>query len=248
MLKAQAASARKQAEAERDELHAKTAKMLAGEREGLPRLTVHEYFSRKGAQIYGDIRQGLHGRANIPVFDAEDNLQSVQDIFPDGRKQFATDAKMKGGRLVCGTLKDGEDINLFEGYATAASGYESGIGACVCCFFGSNLAVVAADLRARYPNSFIRIAGDLDAHGAGEKYAKAALAETMPNSAMILPTFSDGRESGDFNDLHQFAGLSEVREQLEAARSDSAQSDGAVDADAHPTKFDAPVAPQRRDR
>jgi P4 family phage/plasmid primase-like protien len=214
--KAQAAQVQKQAEHERDELYQRTAKSLLDERAGLPIAThEHSYLKRKGILLHGDVRIGLKSQLNIPVFDGDGNLQSVQDIFPDGRKQFAKDAKMKGGRFVFGELADGEPITLTEGYATGASVYESGIGAVACCFSGSNLAVVAADLRKRYPNSFIRIAGDLDANGKGAEFAKAAEAEAMPNAETVLPIFSDGRDHGDFNDLHQFAGLVEVRRELD---------------------------------
>ncbi|CAG9934089.1 hypothetical protein [Candidatus Nitrotoga arctica] len=122
---------------------------------------------------------------------------------------------MKAGRFVFGELADGEPIALCEGFATSASVYETGIGAVVNCFFGSNLAEIAADLRQRYPNSFIRVAGDLDAHDKGAEYARAAVAVSMPNSGSILPVFSDGRASGDFNDLHLFAGVDEVHNQME---------------------------------
>jgi P4 family phage/plasmid primase-like protien len=253
--KARAAQARKQAEQEREEVYATTAKMLLAEREGLPVATDnHGYVQAKGIKLYGDVRLGQKGQLNIPVYDGNDNLQSVQDVYAPNRlgksfKQFATDAKMKGGRFTFGELLDGNDITLFEGYATAASGYESGIGACVCCFSGSNLSLVAADLRKRYPNSFIRIGGDFDAtSNVSADYARDAEAEAMPNSETVFPFFSDGRNDGDFNDLHQFADLAEVRKQLE--KSDSAGSSTAVSNDAGDTnpypdmrEFDAPSLP-----
>jgi len=213
-VKAQAALARKQAEKERDELHAKTAKTLEGVLAGLS-AGENAYCKRKGIVVPGGTKQGQQGQLVLPVFDGDGRLQSVQNISPDGRKQFAKDAKTQGGRFVFGALADGEPITLCEGFSTSASVYQSGIGAVVNCFFGANLAAVAADLRRRYPNSFIRVGGDLDAHGKGAEYARAAVAAAMPKSAMVLPVFSDGRDSGDFNDLHLFAGLDAVRSQLE---------------------------------
>lgn len=249
--KQQAAQARKQAERERAELHATTAKMLLAERVSLPLATDdHGYALAKGIKLCGDVRLGQKGQLNIPVYNGDGVLQSVQDIYAhgiDGKsfKKFATDAKMAGGRFVFGVLADGNDITLFEGYATAASGCESGIGAVVCCFSGSNLAVVATDLRKRYPSSFIRVAGDLDAHGKGAEYARAAQAAAMPNSDAVLPVFSDGRDRGDFNDLHQFAGLEAVRSQLEKTDrtgSDSSPSEDEGDTNALPDvlEFNAP--------
>lgn len=249
--KAQAAKARKQAEAERAELHAKTAKMLKAEYAGLPAATGENgYCKPKGITPPDGAKQGQRGQLFIPAYDGDDRLQSVQEIFPpdsDGKsfKKFATDAKMQGGRFVFGALVDGETMTLCEGFSTSASVFASGIGAVVNCFSGSNLAVVAADLRKRYPNSFIRVAGDLDAHGKGAEYARAAVAAAMPNSGMVLPEFSDGRDRSDFNDLHLFAGLDAVRSQLEKSdrvESDLSGSNDAGEADPLPNilEFDAP--------
>ena len=236
--KAQADKARKQAEAERDALHAKTAKMLESEHIGLPVATAaNEYCELKKIIPPDTVKQGQRGQLVIPVYGADSCLQSVQEIFPDKRKQFAKDAKMKGGRFAFSPLIDGEQITLTEGFSTGASVFASGVGAVVNCFSGGNLAAVAADLRQRYPNSFILVAGDLDAHGKGAEYARAAVAQAMPNSAMILPVFSDGRDTGDFNDLHQSAGLAEVSQQLERldlAGCDSSALSGAGDTDPLP--------------
>lgn len=241
LAKTKVAQARKQAEAERAALHAKTATMLQVERAGQPDATAENaYCKRKGIAPPDGVKQGQRGQLIVPVFDGDGQLQSVQDIFPDGRKQFAKDCRMKGGRFVFGELVDGNDITLTEGFSTGASAYESEIGAVVNCFCGANLAVVAADLRKRYPNSFIRVAGDLDAHGKGAEYARAAVAAAMPYSDMVLPDFSDGRDRGDFNDLHQFSGLDAVRSQLEKtdrAGSDSSPSSDAVDTTPYPMRW-----------
>ena len=214
--KARAAQARKQAEAERDALHATTAKMLNAEYIGLPAAAgENAYCVRKGIMPPDYVRQGQRGQLVIPVHGADGRLQSVQEIYPDGRKQFAKDARMKGGRFVFGVLTDGALIILTEGFSTGASVFASGVGDVVNCFSGGNLATVAANLRQQCPHSFILVAGDLDAHGKGAEYARAAVAAAMPNSGMVQPVFSDGRDTGDFNDLHVFAGLDEVRIQLE---------------------------------
>lgn len=242
--KAQAAQARKQAEKERAELHAQVAKLQAVVHAGLPAATAENACcKRKGIAPPDGVKQGQQGQVFIPVYDGDGCIQSSQQIFPDGRKQFAKDAKMLGGRFVFGELVDGEPITLAEGFSTSASVFASGIGATVNCFFGANLAVVAADLRKRYPNSFIRVASDLDAHGKGAEYARAAVAAAMPNSGMVLPIFSDGRDSGDFNDLHQFAELPEVRRQLDSVGSDTSVLNGAGDTAPLPDmrEFDAPA-------
>lgn len=245
--KARAAQARRQAETERDALHAATAKMLESEYAGLPATTgENAYCVRKGITPPDNVKHGQRGQLVIPVYGADGRLQSVQEIYPDGRKQFAKDAKMKGGRFVFGVLTDGALIILAEGFSTGVSVFASGVGAVVNCFSGGNLAAVAADLRQQYPHSFILVAGDLDAHGKGAEYAKAATVAAMPNSGMLLPVFSDGRDAGDFNDLHQFAGIDEVRKQLgkpDRAGCDSSRLCDAGEADplANMREFDAPA-------
>jgi P4 family phage/plasmid primase-like protien len=245
--KARAAQARKQAEAERDALHATTAKMLESEYAGLPAATgENAYCVRKGVTPPDNVKQRQRGQLVIPVAGADGRLQSVQEIYPDGRKQFAKDAKFKGGRFAFSPLTDGEQITLTEGFSTGASVFASGAGAVVNGFSGGNLAIVAADLRQQYPHSFILVAGDLDAHGKGAEYARAAVAAAMPNSGMLLPVFSDGRDTGDFNDLHQFAGIDEVSNQLKRlglAGLDSSALSGAGDADPLPAtrEFNAPA-------
>lgn len=242
--KTQAALVRKQAEKERDELHATTAKTLKGVLSGLSAGET-AYCERKGIAAPDGAKKGQQGQLVIPVYDGDGRLQSVQNIFPDGRKQFAKDAKMQGGRFVFGALADGEPITLCEGFSTSASVYQSGIGAVINCFFGANLAAVAADIRRRYPSSFIRVGGDMDAHGKGAEYARAAVVAAMPNSGMVLPAFGDGRDSGDFNDLHLAAGLDEVRNQLERCapvERDLSRFNDAGEADPLPNiqVFDAP--------
>lgn len=238
--KAEAKKAREQAEAELALVHIETAKNLKAVFDGLPQAdSSNGYLNRKGINPIGDVHQGANGQLVIPVLDGEGDLQSSQQIHPDGTKRFAPNAKMKGGRFVLGEIKDGDPIILAEGYATSVSIFTAGVGAAVNCFFGSNLKEVAADLRRRYPVSFILVAGDLDESGQGERYAKAATAEAMPLSKMVLPSFSDGRTKGDFNDLHQAEGLDEVRNQLERALSDLNDL-----VDTKPSKqFDEPALP-----
>jgi len=245
--KAQATQARKQAEAERIEQQVNVAKMLAADLAGLPAATgENEYCKRKGITPPDGVKQGQRGELAFPVYDGDGRLQSKQFIFPDGRKQFAKGGKAKGGRFIFGTPIDGEPITFCEGFSTSASVFASGIGVVVNCFSGANVPVVVADEHKRFPNSFIRIAGDLDVHGAGAEHARAAVAVAMPNSGMVFPAFSDGRDHGDFNDLHKSAGLEEVRNQLETCarvERDLSPSNIADGTDPLPDmqKFDAPA-------
>ena len=238
-MREQAKLAREQAEAEREAMYAERAVELKSAFDKLPQATSDNgYLKRKGIIPVGDVRQGHDGRLVIPVLSGGGDFQSCQQIFPDGAKRFASDAKMAGGRFTLGEIRDGEPVILCEGYATGASVFMTNcVSAVTVTFSGSNMRAVAADLRQRYPTNFILVAADLDEGGQGERYAKEAVAAAMPLSSMVLPSFNDGRSKGDFNDLHQSSGLDEVRVQLERALSDSNSGGGTKPLE----KFDVPA-------
>ncbi|HRF12125.1 MAG: DNA primase TraC [Candidatus Accumulibacter phosphatis] len=205
--------ARQQSDAARTKQHASaasTAARIFGEAsEPDPE---RGYIKLKGITPYG-ARQDLDGSVVLAVRDPAGEIQSLQFIGMDGGKRFLPKAKMKGGRMIIGELENGKLIAIVEGWATACSIHEATGGAVVVGFSGSNLAVVAADLRRKFPDSPLLIAGDLDAHGKGLEYAQAAAATGAP-AVVVLPKFLDGRAKGDWNDLHQAEGLDVVRRQL----------------------------------
>jgi P4 family phage/plasmid primase-like protien len=172
----------------------------------------HNYIIKKHITPY-HARQDSDGSIVLPVFASDGALQSLQTIRPDTSKKFLYNGKMKGGRLFIGEPANGLPLMLVEGWATGCSIHEATGENVVIGYSGSNLAVVAADLRLHYPDSLLRVAGDLDTHGKGLEYAQAAAAAGSP-AVVVMPVFSDGRESGDYNDLHQAEGLEAVRVQL----------------------------------
>ena len=174
----------------------------------------HEYPNRKGITPHC-ARQNAAGFIVLPVYAADGTLQSLQFIGANGSKQFMGKAKMKGGRLPIGEPVNGLALVLVEGWATGCDIYDATGDTVIICFSGSNMAVVAADLRRQFPDSPLRAAGDLDAHGKGLEYAQSAAAAGA--GVVVLPVFADDRESGDFNDLQQAEGLDALRLQLSAA-------------------------------
>jgi len=172
----------------------------------------HSYIARKAITAYG-ARHDLVGSLVLPVFGPDGELQSVQRIGINGVKRFLKNAAMKSGRMIIGELENGKPIIIAEGWATACSIREATGEAVVVGFSGNNLAVVATDLRRKFPDSPLVIAGDLDAHGKGLEYAQAAADAGAP-ADILLPKFADGRAAGDWNDLHQVEGIDAVRRQL----------------------------------
>lgn len=215
--------ARKQAEHERTEAYAKAASECAAQWAKLePATAAHEYLQRK--EIAPHLaRVDSSGKLALPVFDARGDMQSLQFIAPDGSKRFYPGGKMVGGLLYLGKPTDGKPLVLVEGYATGVSIFEAaGVAVCVG-FAGSNLRHVAETLRRLFPNSPLLVAGDLDEHGAGRKYAEAA-AEAGAPARVVFPVFADGRAAGDFNDLSTAEGPEAVRRQVMAAlRDDTAR-------------------------
>ncbi|WLI89222.1 phage/plasmid primase, P4 family [Massilia sp. R2A-15] len=214
-IRAKAAKARQLAEIERDKDYAIAAEgaisILSTSGEIDP---AHPYVVRKGIKPFAAF-QDRNNAILLPVYDRNGAVQSVQFISADGQKRFLRHAKLKGGRLVLGAPANGAPLTLAEGWATGCSIHEATGECVVVCFSGSNLDDVAADLRRHFPDSPLQVAGDLDTHGKGLEYAQAAAAAGAPANVQ-LPTFADGRDRGDFNDLHLHEGLDEVRRQLSA--------------------------------
>lgn len=216
--RAQAEAARIEAEKERQEQQAKAAEAAARIWADCAKAdTSHAYIARKGIRTHG-AKLDEFGRLVLPLLNGEGKIQSLQFIDTTGDKRFFTGGAAKGGRLMLGRAADGSPIVLAEGFATAASIRETTGMATVAGFSGSNLQHVAADLRRQYPRSHLIIAGDVDADGQGRRYAEAAQAVSAPSVA-VYPAFRDGREKGDFNDLHLVEGLDAVKRQIEAALS-----------------------------
>jgi P4 family phage/plasmid primase-like protien len=213
--RAKSAKARQQAERERAIAHAKVADTAARiKRAAVAADLAHGYVITKGITPFCAL-QDAAGSIVLPVYGHDGALQSLQFIGAEGAKRFLRQGKMKGGRLFLGVPVNGAPLTLVEGWATGCSIHEATGDTVVICFSGSNMDDVAADLRRQYPDSPLRIAGDLDAHGKGLEYAQAAASAGAP-AFVVLPAFADGRIKGDFNDLHQAEGLDAVRRQLDA--------------------------------
>ncbi|MGZ5178710.1 MAG: toprim domain-containing protein, partial [Burkholderiales bacterium] len=165
----------------------------------------HRYVASKGITPYG-ARQALDGSIVVPMYGPDGSLQSVQFIYPNSSKRFLSRARMKDGRLILGDPTSDKPITLCEGWATGCSLYQATGYTVVVCFSGANLAKVADDLRNQFPDAVLQVAADRDTHGKGLEYAEAAAAAGAP-AAVLLPVFSDDRDGGDFNDLHQVEGL-----------------------------------------
>ena len=182
----------------------------------------HPYLVEKGlkqANIKQSKRDGLDVLL-VPLKDAEGKLWSLQRIYPDGKKVFLKNGRVKRLFHTIGTPT--QKHILTEGYATAASIYES-TGICVHVAFNcGNLRGAAEELRQLHPDSELIIAADDDWETEGNpgiKHAKETAIST--NSKLAIPVWSEGNRSEkntDFNDLFLAEGSSAVKNCIEAAK------------------------------
>lgn len=212
-IKARAAEVTKQAENEREAGYAEAAtKAAATWAASSPADDQHGYLVRKGIKAH--IARTRNGALVVPLFDAEGNIQSVQTINIDGRKQFLPGGRTKGGRCWLGDPNNADTLLLTESFSTSASVFQAtGWPTCIA-FNAGNLPIVAADVARQFPRKRIVICGDDDRHrqrNIGSE--KAAEAAHLVNGIAILPSFSSDQGT-DFNDLAQQEGIKAVRDQI----------------------------------
>ena len=151
----------------------------------------HPYLVRKGigpngARVTGD------GRLVVPLFDSDGCLSSLQYISHDGGKLYHSGGKTGGSFWTVGAYESGR-LYVAEGFATAATIFETTGKPCVIAYSASNLVPVTGQLRERYPDAQLVIVADHDASGVGQKYADQASAKY--GAKVIMPPVP-----GDAND------------------------------------------------
>lgn len=187
------------------------------------------YLTRKGVQPYG-VRFLAGGWLLVPMRDAAGVLWNVQRVAPQ-KKEGGNDKwyGVKGGSGSrknglwhwCGDPVGAAVLLIAEGYATAASLHQAtGLPVAVA-FDAGNLASVAKALRNQYPTALLVLCGDDDLQTFAEKGFNpgrdkaAAAARAVRGLALFPEGLPEG--GGDFNDLHQAAGLDVVRAPVIAA-------------------------------
>jgi putative DNA primase/helicase len=153
-----------------------------------PATNDHPYLVRKGVRAYGV--QALREKLVIPLRDAAGLLWSLQFIGPDGSKRFLTGGKKRGCYFAIGRVSD--VLCVCEGYATAASVFESTGHATAVAFDAGNLGPVALALRSKFPGVTIVIAADNDSGTPGNPGVTHALeAARAVNGRVAVPSFAE---------------------------------------------------------
>lgn len=166
--------------------------------------TSHPYAERKGLDTTG--LKKYKGRLLIPAFDASGKLSSIQTIHKDGNKKFLQGCTMSG----CWYTITGDDVIVVaEGWATAKSIHLATGHTAIVAFSSSGFMKVPSLLRKKHPKARIILAPDNDESQDAVKKATKAAREY--GCEIIVPEIEDG---SDFNDVHQNAGVEEVRRQF----------------------------------
>lgn len=156
----------------------------------------HAYLERKGVDVCNGLRVGLDGRLIVPVYDKDQNIQSLQFIDNEKGKMFLTGGKMKGGCFVIGELSQGCEAILCEGLATGLTIHKAAKKPVIIAFSASNLSAVYNAFKNQCD---IKVAADNDKSGVGIREAQKC--EGVKH--IFVPT-----EIGmDFNDLMLSQGI-----------------------------------------
>lgn len=141
-----------------------------------PALDTHPYLALKGVGNHG--LRLYKNLLVIPIRDGAGNILSLQFIDDEGNKRFLSGGRKKGCYFAVGVPT--ESLCIAEGYATAASIYESTGIAVAVAFDAGNLEPVALALRNKFPHIKITICADNDMNTQGNpgltKARKAAAA------------------------------------------------------------------------
>ena len=251
-LAAEAAQKRHDRAQEREQQAERVAQQVDALWTAATPVQVHPYLADKGVQSHG-LRQDEAGRLLVPVQNADGRLQSMQKIGADGFKQFQEGGRVEGGHFVIGDVTQPGPLLIAEGYATAATLHEMTDMPAVVAFNAGNLLPVAQTYRALDPDRAIYIAGDDDRQRAAELDAqgrpkinvgrvKAEEAAAAIGGQAVFPSFPDGTQGTDWNDLANAVGRAQATRQLrtgvaiadresaaqglKASRDDTAQEQG----------------------
>jgi len=179
----------------------------------------HKYLTDKRVENHG-LRLTSTNNLMIPlhtIIKSSDTgllvsrIRSLQYIFPDGSKKFASGGEVRGNIFLIGVehhlLPTLETLVICEGYATGASIYEA-TGLPCAVVFSANFCLTATTRLRAITNSKFLLALDNDTSGVGEKCANE-VASAVSNCIVRLPSVI-----GDFNDLANAKGKDQLKLEL----------------------------------
>ena len=189
----------------------------------------HEYLAKKdvmahglkiGEWTYKDDSGELQVEKNallVPL-SFNDEIVSLQGIFPCGTKKLLFGAKKQGVHFIFGECTN--TILICEGWATGATLHEATQLMTFVAIDAGNLEHVAKYVRKKYPLSRIILCADNDQYGKSNTGIKSAnKAACSVDADVVYPIFSDlSNQPTDFNDLYHESGYNAVFERVMSAQ------------------------------
>ena len=196
----------------------KTAKLLAPNYENATS-SAHPYLAKKGFPYF---EEKVHnGVLLIPVCDISMNYNkiiSLQYIWPDGSKRFASGCRTKGGMHMIApeNVDNVETIYLCEGYATALTVSIATKSMAAICFYASNIMHACDILQRRFSQYKVIICADNDINTPGNPGVTEAIkAAKKHDLGIIVPNIAGCDDKAtDFNDIMNQVSIDEVRRQI----------------------------------
>lgn len=172
----------------------------------------HPYLVAKRVMVHG-LRQ-VGNLLLVPVTDGQ-RLISLQTITPAGDKRFLKGGRMTGGFYLMADAPQSSPLVIGEGFATIATLMEQTGCPGVVAFTAGNLLAVARELRRRYPDTPIVMAGDNDQWTPGNPGATQARAAAVAIRAkLMVPDFTGmdlSAKPTDWNDYYRLTGATLAR-------------------------------------
>lgn len=181
----------------------------------------HPYIVKKNIKPLGT--RVRNGGLLVPLYDAENNLRSLQQISADGSRLFWKDSTKDSCHFPIGDFETSGPIVLCEGFSTAASIHDATGYPVVACIDADNMVKVSRWAGHKWPNRRFIVAGDDDWHLPLKEKPQpnkgrvcAEKARRNLGAALIFPEMHGVVTEGgdDFNDIAREFGLGEVREQF----------------------------------
>ncbi len=174
------------------------------------------YLKSKGFDNLGDFehpaKQDDKGNLIIPLSNIDDEITSLQTIYPDGKKQLLKGSVKKGSFCILGSFGSvNKEVYICEGYATALSVYLAfdKVRTVIFAIDNGNLEPIILALKNRYPNKQIINCADND--HSKDKNAGVITAKSLRKKYNIPFVYPEGIKGTDFDDLRQEKGLEEVK-------------------------------------
>lgn len=167
----------------------------------------HPYVLSKLITPYGARIEPNSMALLIPIMSGNGKIQSLQRIFPSGRKMFNKHGAIVGGHYLIDSEKRDHTNIIFitEGYATACTIHEITKTPVYVCFNAGNIKSVTATIKGLHPNHEIVICSDND-HEKKENAGELKAIDAANKLSVKVMLIEETRYGTDWNDIYKSVG------------------------------------------